>query len=104
MPIDENLKIEVRAITEETADALIKVFEALRETSSLEYIQQMRQRLEKAATNLVAKRLAYHEMRYIKAPWITRWYWKRKVADSEKAMRELAEIIRENNAGASDEK
>lgn len=97
---------EIQFITAETAEELIRASEMMREDteSSIEYLKRVRQKIEKEATRYVAKRNAYFHARYATAPWITRWWWKRKLIESEKTMRELAEIIRENNAGASDEK
>lgn len=90
---------EIKQLSQETAEELIKSFERVQAAaeSNVEYLKRIREDIERIAINQVATRHAYNNERFLTANFLTRWYWKRKVAESEKAMRDLAQIIKENN-------
>ena len=90
---------EIKQLSQETAEELINAFEQVQEAaeSNVEYIKRVRNDIERIAINQVATRHAYNNKRFLTANFLTRWYWKRKVAESEKAMRDLAWIIKVNN-------
>jgi len=96
---NELTSAEIKQLTQETADELIKAFEQVQEATegNVEYIKRVLDDIERIAINQVATRHAYNYKRFLTANFLTRWYWKRKVAESEKAMRGLAQIIKEND-------
>jgi hypothetical protein len=87
---------EIRPLTHETAEKLAEAFECMQEgsKSNLEYIKRVRENIERVAINAAAARHADYAKCIITANFLTRWYWKRKFAESEKNMRELARIIK----------
>lgn len=88
---------EIKGISEDTANELITAFEDL--SKSLDDTMCSMSKAVKTVMSdciMVATEKTYHYAeKYCNATFITKWYWKRKMKNSTRALKEIAEIYQD---------
>ena len=85
-----------QGISQETCDKLNRQFENLISCSKKydEFIEQTMRHYMLTVLNSMMDKLEYYTKKMIKATFVTRWYWKRKIDKQLKKMDETSDAFK----------